>query len=99
MAADRQTLAVLVLAAAALALGGWLRFALLPATPLHADEATGARLVVQEVFYPRGTSETLARLTGTKLVMLPGGAEFERGESASEHVKEVADLMIRALAE
>jgi zinc/manganese transport system substrate-binding protein len=64
---------------------------------LSTMKATGANVILQEVYYPRSTSETLARLTGARLVVLPGGAEFDKGESASDHVKEIADLVIRAL--
>jgi zinc/manganese transport system substrate-binding protein len=66
---------------------------------LSTMKTTGAKVILQEVFYPRSTSETLARLTGARLVVLPSGSEFDKGESVSDHVKEIADLVIRALSE
>lgn len=54
-------------------------------------------VIVQEEFYPRATSNTLASMTDGKLVVIPGGTRFGQ-ESYIEHLKAVTDAMYNALA-
>lgn len=76
----------------------------IPPDPSHVSrvlatmKATGARVIVQEVFYPRSTSQTLARLTGAILVVLPGGVDVDHGETLVDHMRQVAGGVIHALS-
>ncbi|HOU54392.1 MAG TPA: metal ABC transporter substrate-binding protein [Myxococcota bacterium] len=60
-------------------------------------KATGARVIVQETWQPRNTSQTLARLVGGTVVVLPGGVDLSRGESLLDHLRQVAGGVIHAL--
>lgn len=64
---------------------------------LDTMRAKGARLLIQEEYYPRNTSKTLTRLAKGKLSVLRGGTHFERGETYAEHAKETADALYDAL--
>jgi len=59
---------------------------------------SGARVILQERFYPRRTSETLARLAGAHLLLLPGGAAELGGEGYLAHVRANADALLQALS-
>lgn len=59
----------------------------------------GARLILQEEYYPRNTSETLSKLAKGELTVMRGGVHFERGETYAVHTKEIADLLYAALSE
>lgn len=56
----------------------------------------GIRVVVQEAYYPKKTSETLARLAGGSVVVLPGGAAD--GQGYMDRLTAVADTLYAALA-
>ncbi|TNF34314.1 MAG: zinc ABC transporter substrate-binding protein [Deltaproteobacteria bacterium] len=64
---------------------------------LSTMKAQGARLILQEEYYPRNTSQTLSKLAKGELTVLRGGVHFERGETYTEHTKEIADLLYEAL--
>ena len=61
-------------------------------------KANGPRVIVQESYYPRKTSETLARLGNARLVVLPGGTDLEAGKRYIDTVRETADALHAALA-
>ena len=58
----------------------------IPPNPRHIAQVLmsarerGVKLVVQESWFPDTTSRTLAERSGAKLVRLPGGPDFNRGE-------------------
>lgn len=56
----------------------------------------GIRVVVQEAYYPKKTSETLARLAGGQVVVLPGGTPD--GTAYLAHLEGIADALYAALA-
>ncbi|MFZ5893910.1 MAG: metal ABC transporter substrate-binding protein [Myxococcota bacterium] len=55
------------------------------------------RAVVQESFYPTNTSELVARKIGAKLVRLPGGTNFQAGQSYVAFMNQVITALERAL--
>ncbi len=59
----------------------------------------GARLIIQEEFYPRNTSRTLTKLAKGALIVLRGGTHFEHAETYAQHAQEVADALYSALTE
>jgi len=65
---------------------------------LSTMKAQRARLILQEEYYPRHTSETLSKLAAGELTVLRGGAHFERGESYFDHTRETADQLYEALS-
>jgi zinc/manganese transport system substrate-binding protein len=64
---------------------------------LQIMKAKGATCLLQEEFYPKNTSTTLAQLTGAKLAVLPGGARFSTGETYAQHAQKLADEVVHAL--
>ncbi len=75
----------------------------IPPTPgqvaevLKTMRATGTKVILQEEFYQRGPSETLARLAKSRLVVIPGGARFREGQSYEAHLKEITEALYAAL--
>ena len=55
-------------------------------------------IILQEPFYPTGTSKTLARLGKAQLVILPGGARFKAGEGYVERLQNTAEVLHAALS-
>ncbi len=76
----------------------------IPPTPAHTAQvlstmkARDVRRVVQESFYPRKTSETLARLVDGAVVVLPGSTRFDEGEGYLTHMNDIAERLYDALA-
>lgn len=68
------------------------------ANVLQTMRTRGLRVILQEEFYPRSTSNTLANMTQGEVVVLPGGTRFERGESYIEHIREVTRLIHAAIS-
>lgn len=66
---------------------------------LETMRTTRARVIAQEDYYQQGPSKTLARLAKAKMVVIPGGSHFEKGESYAEHVDEIARGLHAALSE
>ena len=72
-------------------------------TPRHTADVLstmrgqGLRVIVQEEFYPRSTSTTLANMTGGEVVVLPGSTRIDRGESYIDHIREITRLLFEAL--
>lgn len=67
------------------------------ATVLRSMRAQNVRVILQEEFYPRSTSKTLASMVEGEVVVLPGGTRFG-SQSYLEHVRDVADAVYRALS-
>lgn len=75
----------------------------IPPTPgqvaevLKTMRATSTKVILQEEFYQRGPSETLARLAKSRLVVIPGGARFREGQSYEAHLKQITEALYAAL--
>lgn len=65
---------------------------------LKTMKAQNANVVVQEEFYPTSTSSTLARLAGGELIVLDGGADFEKKQTYLQHLQKNAEKLHAALA-
>ncbi len=65
---------------------------------LRTMRETDARVIVQEEYYRRNTSETLARMVGSEMVLLHGGTRFDKGERYLDHVRHTAQEIYDALA-
>lgn len=76
----------------------------IPPTPGHVAKVlqtmkgTGLKVILQEEFYPRKASDTLARLTGGQVVALPGGARFDDGESYVDRINRTAEAIYAAVS-
>lgn len=76
----------------------------IPPNPRHVARVLGvmrergARVIVQEEYYPTKTSETLARMAEGAVVTLPGGTRFDDGQTYVERTREVARRLYEALA-
>lgn len=68
------------------------------AAVLQAMRQTGTRVLVQEAYYPRNASDTVARLAGGVVVVLPGGAQFEEGQGYEAWLRSIATSVYGALA-
>jgi zinc/manganese transport system substrate-binding protein len=64
---------------------------------LVAGRKAGAKLILQESYYPDTTSKLLADKLPAKVVSLPGGADFKGGEGYVEHMDKLVDAIARAL--
>ncbi len=53
--------------------------------------------VLQEPYYPRNAAETLARLAKAKLVVVPGGADVDRGETYLARIRRTVEAIHGAL--
>jgi zinc/manganese transport system substrate-binding protein len=59
----------------------------IPPNPRHVAHvlatarARKVKLIIQEVWHPRSTAEMRAERAGARLVVIPGGPDFNRGES------------------
>lgn len=59
---------------------------------------TGARLVVQESFYPRKTSQQLSKLVSGALLVIPAATAVDHKETYLHHMRHVADELYEALS-
>ena len=59
---------------------------------------TGARLLVQESFYPRKTSQQLSSLVSGALLVIPAATATDHKETYLQHMRHVADELYDALA-
>lgn len=72
----------------------------IPPTPAHVAEvvrdgvAGGARMVIQESYYPSSLSRPVAERAGASLVVLPGGADLGSGQTYSQRVGVTVDRLI-----
>jgi zinc/manganese transport system substrate-binding protein len=75
----------------------------IPPTSKHVAEVlvaarkVGAKVILQESYYPDTTSKLLAEKLPAKVVALPGGADFKGGEGYVEHMDKLVDAIARAL--
>lgn len=67
------------------------------ANVLQLMRAQNVRAILQEEFYPRSTSTTLANMTSAQIVALPGGTRFERGETYVAHIRALMRAIFEAL--
>ena len=76
----------------------------IPPNPAHvAQVLVTARkrhvpVIIQEGFYPDSTTKLIANKSGARLVIVPGGVDFEAGETYLDHLDELATLLQRGLA-
>lgn len=76
----------------------------IPPNPSHVAKvletlrATGAPAIVQEPYYPRSVSQTLAKLAKVTLVVVPGGANFAQGETYIARARRTIEALHGALA-
>lgn len=74
-----------------------------PPDPAHVAAVLGVirakkvPAIVQEEFYPTGTSKTLAELGPTHLVLIHGGVRYSRGEHYLDYIKELTDGLYTGL--
>ena len=68
------------------------------ASVLSMMKSKSVAVIVQEEFYPKKTSETLAKLSKARLVVLEGGTRVADGESYIEHVKKIAEELYAAVS-
>jgi zinc/manganese transport system substrate-binding protein len=75
----------------------------IPPNPAHVAKVLatarkrGAKLVIQESYYPSSTAKLVAEKIGAKLVVLPGGVDFEGGETVLEHIAEMTERLLKGL--
>jgi zinc/manganese transport system substrate-binding protein len=75
----------------------------IPPSPSHVVDvlklarAQGAKVVLQEAFYPDKTGALCAAKLGGSVVKLPAGADIAGGETYIEHVGKVIDALVAAL--
>ncbi len=63
---------------------------------LETIKSRGVGVIAQESYYPKKTSQTLARLSGAELVVLPAGTPAD--EDYLTHLRGIADALYAALA-
>ena len=56
------------------------------------------KVILQERFYPTKTSETLARLAGAEVVIVPGAADFKGGERYAQRIRRTVEAIYVALS-
>ena len=75
----------------------------IPPSPAHVAKVLatarkrGAKLVIQESYYPDSTGRLVAQKIGAKMVVLPGGVDFNGGESVLDHIQEMTNLLLKGL--
>lgn len=76
----------------------------IPPNPSHVAQVLGTmrardtRVIVQEDFYIRGPSETLAKLLKGELLIIPGGTDFEGGQRHVDRITRTMEAIRGALA-
>ncbi len=76
----------------------------IPPTPSHAAKvlkvmrSQKVKVIVQEGFYTRRQSETLARLAKAQLVVIPGGTDFKNGQTYQQYVKQITEALYGAFS-
>ncbi len=75
----------------------------IPPNPAHVAKvlksmkANKMKVIIQEEFYPKKTSDTLAKLTKGEVVVVEAGTRLEKGESYVEHIHKVTEGIYAAL--
>jgi zinc/manganese transport system substrate-binding protein len=73
-----------------------------PPTPRHVADVlkiartAGAKVVIQESFYPDKTGRLVAKKLDGRVLVLPGGTDVASGETYIEHMGHVVDAFIEA---
>lgn len=65
---------------------------------LKSMKSGGVGVVVQEEYYPRKTSKTLAKLAKGEVTVIEAGTRFDDGETYLEHVRKVTEEIHDALS-
>lgn len=71
----------------------------IPPNPRHVARVLGlarqesVRLIIQETYFPTSVSRTVAERASARLVQLPGGPDFNGGQSYLDYVSRVARLL------
>jgi zinc/manganese transport system substrate-binding protein len=65
---------------------------------LTAMKSGSIRVLLQERYYPKATSQTLCKLSGAQLVVMDGQARFAAGQTYLEHLKGVSNALFAALS-
>jgi zinc/manganese transport system substrate-binding protein len=60
--------------------------------------SAGARVIVQEEYHPKSTSNTLAKLGPGRLVILPGGPRLAHGQSYADFLEIISEKLYEALS-
>lgn len=68
------------------------------ASVLSTMKSGKVRVIVQEVYYPRKSSETLAKLAEAQLVAIPAMTNFGAGDSYITHLTNVTEALYAALS-
>ena len=58
----------------------------------------GLKLIIQEAYYPKKTSTVLAKLAKAQVVVVPGGARFNKGERYLDRVKRTSEEIYNAIS-
>jgi zinc/manganese transport system substrate-binding protein len=75
-----------------------------PPNPAHVARVVvtgrkeGVRIILEEAFYPDSTTKLVAEKIGAKVVTMPGGADFEAGQSYFEHLDAALKRLEQGLA-
>lgn len=65
----------------------------IPPSPSHVAKVVvtaksqGAKLILQESYYPSATANLVAKKSGARVIVLPGGADFKSGQSFLGHME------------
>lgn len=65
---------------------------------LQTMKGAGVKVILQEEFYPRKSSDTLARLVKGQVVMLPGGTQIAKGQTYLARIKATTEAIYAALS-
>jgi zinc/manganese transport system substrate-binding protein len=77
----------------------------IPPNPSHVArvlktmKGAGVGVVIQEEFYPRKTSDTLAKLAKGKVAVIEAGTRFDDGQSYIAHIHKVTEAVYEALSQ
>lgn len=64
---------------------------------LKTIKAQSVPLIVQERYYPSSTAEKLAELSGARLILLDGNADFDSGERYIDYLRRISDALYEPL--
>lgn len=72
----------------------------IPPTPAHVATVMrvaaerGAKVIIQESYYPTQTSQLVATRAGARLAVLPGGADVDHGQTYVQYVDDVIAKLV-----
>jgi zinc/manganese transport system substrate-binding protein len=67
------------------------------ASVIKRGKAAGAKVILQEAYYPDKTGKLVAKKLGGSVVVLPGGADVGKGERYADHIEAFLDDLEEAL--